>query len=169
MLELTVAKDGSGNYTTIQEALNAVEYRESAIIYIKDGIYKEKLFSDKRDLTLIGEDNVFITFSDSGREILDNGLKRGTFRSYTAFFSGENLVIENVTIHNGAGSGKDVGQAISLYLDVDEAKLTNVRLLANQDTLFLSPLPEEEREKRGFYGPRCFSPRKRLLSCTCPR
>ena len=164
MLELTVAKDGSGNYTTIQEALNAVEYRESAIIYIKDGIYKEKLFSDKRDLTLIGEDNVFITFSDSGREILDNGLKRGTFRSYTAFFSGENLVIENVTIHNGAGSGKDVGQAISLYLDVDEAKLTNVRLLANQDTLFLSPLPEEEREKRGFYGPRCFSPRKRKHS-----
>ena len=41
MFELTVAKDGSGNYTTIQEALNAVEYRESAVIYIKEGIYRD--------------------------------------------------------------------------------------------------------------------------------
>ena len=91
MFELTVAKDGSGNYTTIQEALNAVEYRESAVIYIKEGIYREKLFSDKKDLTLIGEGNVVITYSDSGREILDNNLKRGTFRSYSAFFSGEKI------------------------------------------------------------------------------
>ena len=164
MFELTVAKDGSGNYTTIQEALNAVEYRESAVIYIKEGIYREKLFSDKKDLTLIGEGNVFITYSDSGREILDNNLKRGTFRSYSAFFSGEKIKLENLIIHNGAGSGHDVGQAIALYLDVDDAKLSNVRLIGNQDTLFLSPLPEEEREKRGFYGPRCFSERKRKHS-----
>lgn len=164
MLTLIVSKDNSGNYTSISEAINAVSYREKARIIVKEGIYREKLFSDKSDIELIGEGNVFITFSDSGREILDNGLKRGTFRSYTAFFSGERLLLENITIHNGAGSGKDVGQAISLYLDVDNAYLKNVKLLGHQDTLFLSPLPEEEREKRGFYGPRCFSPRVRKHS-----
>ena len=43
--EIIVAKDGTGNYKTVQEALNAVpnENNTSVIIFIKNGIYKEKL------------------------------------------------------------------------------------------------------------------------------
>ena len=107
-----------------------------------------------------GEGKVLITYADGAREILGDGRKRGTFRSYTAFFSGERLVLENLTFQNSAGSGKDVGQALALYLDSDEAYLLRVTLLGHQDTLFLAPLPDEEREKRGFYGPRFLLERK---------
>ena len=79
-----------------------------------------------------------------------DGKKRGTFRSFTAFFSGEKLRLENITIQNSAGNGKDVGQAIALYLDVDSAELLNVNLYGAQDTFFLAPLPENEREKNGL-------------------
>lgn len=159
MLELTVGRNGE-DYYTIQEALDAVPYECSARVTISEGEYREKLFCDKADLTVTGKGDVRICFADSARTIMADGKKRGTFRSYTAFFSGHRLRLENLTIVNEAGSGRTAGQALALYLDVDSACLENVRLYGHQDTLFLAPLPEKEREERGFYGPRCFLPRK---------
>lgn len=158
-MKLRVSKSG-GDYYYIQDAINAVPYNTKAEIVIAEGIYCEKLFCDKADLTLKGEGKVIITNSDPALALHADGKKNGTFRSYTAFFSGEKLHLENLTITNGAGEGKAVGQAIALYLDVDDAFLKNVVLESDQDTLFLAPLPDEEREKNGFYGPRVFSPRK---------
>lgn len=158
MLELTVGHGGE-DYYTIQEALDAVPYETEAKITIKEGVYEEKLFADKRKLTVTGEGKVVIRWADSARTIMPDGLKRGTFRSYTAFFSGHELHLENLRFENNAGCGCDAGQALALYLDVQKAFLENVELYGHQDTLFLAPLPEKEREKRGFYGPRCFSPR----------
>ncbi len=159
MLKLRVAK-ANGDYSFIQDAINAVPYNTKAEIIIEEGVYEEKLFCDKADLMIRGEGKVIITYSDAAKAIADDGKKRGTFRSYTAFFSGERLTLENITIANTAGEGKLVGQAIALYLDVDNAYLKNVVLESDQDTLFLAPLPDEERENNGFYGPRVFSPRK---------
>jgi len=164
MLKLTVGKSGEEDYYYLGEAINAVPYNMDAEITIKEGIYREKLFSDKKNLRLIGEGNVLITYNDSGKEMAELNKKRGTFRSYTAFFSGENVYIENVTIENSAGSGDRVGQAVALYLDADCAYLKNVRLLGHQDTLFLAPLPGVEREVGGFYGPRSFLPRRMTKS-----
>lgn len=161
MFKVTVAKDGSGDYFTLQEALDSIPYSLEATVIVKEGIYREKIFSDKKDLTIKGEGKVLITYSDFAKEIMADGKKRGTFRSYTAFFSGEKLQLKDITIQNSAGSGKDVGQAVALYLDVDVASLYNVKLYGAQDTLFLAPLPETEREKNGFYGPRFRSERKR--------
>ena len=158
MLELTVGHCGE-DYYTIQEALDAVPYETEAKITIKEGVYEEKLFADKRKLTVTGEGKVVIRWADSARTIMPDGLKRGTFRSYTAFFSGHELHLENLRFENNAGRGCDAGQALALYLDAQKAFLENVELYGHQDTLFLAPLPEKEREKRGFYGPRCFSPR----------
>ncbi len=160
MLRITVGKE-TEDYTTIQEALDAIPYTVKAEIEIHPGIYKEKIFSDKRDLTIRGIGNVVITWGDSSREILDRNMKRGTFRSYTAFFSGEKLLVENITFANTAGSRDTAGQALALYLDVDEASLLSVKLEGQQDTLFLAPLPEKEREANGFYGPRHLLPRRR--------
>ena len=159
MLTLTVGRNGE-DYYTIQEAIDAVPYNEKAEIIISEGLYREKLFSDKKELCIRGMGKVTISYSDRAKERMPDGLKRGTFRSYTAFFSGERLKMENLRIENTAGLGKDVGQALALYLDVDYAELEDVELYGHQDTLFLAPLPEKEREKRGFYGPRCFAKRK---------
>lgn len=160
MLKLTVGKNGNENYSRLQEAIEAVPYGEKAEIIVSEGCYKEKLYSDKKDLTIRGIGKVEIDYADHAREILEDGKKRGTFRTYTAFFSGGRLLLENLTIINSSGRAETAGQALALYLDCEKSRLENVRLLGNQDTLFISPLPQKEREARGFYGPRCFCQRK---------
>ena len=89
-----------------------------------------------------------------------DGRPTHTFRSYTAFFSGENLTVEDLTIENDAGPGAQVGQAVAAYVDSARAVFRRVKLLGNQDTLFCAPLPEKEREKDGFLGPRGLAPRR---------
>ena len=160
MVTLTVDPSGKGHYCSIQEALDAVPYEQETTIIIEEGVYHEKLFSDKRSLHLIGRKEVIITHSDGAKQKIDAMPKRGTFRSYTAFFSGEFLKMEHIIIENRAGKGSEAGQGIALYLDVDCAHLSKVRLLGSQDTLFVAPLPVKEREPNGFYGPRCFAKRK---------
>lgn len=158
-MRITVGRSGE-DYSTIQEAINAVPYDVEAEIVVSEGEYREKLFSDKRHLTLRGEGNVRIIGSDYARKSDPCGRRLGTFRSYTAFFSGEHIALENLTIVNDAGRGEDVGQAVALYLDASEARCSSITLLANQDTLFIAPLPDAEREKGGFYGPRHLAPRR---------
>lgn len=159
MLEITVGHD-TEDYWTIQEALDAVPYECEARIVVSEGVYREKLFCDKRSLELVGKGKVTVVWDDAARTIMPDGIKRGTFRTYTAFFSGHELSLENMTFRNEAGRGSEAGQALALYLDVDRASLVDVELFGHQDTLFLAPLPEKEREVRGFYGPRFKSPRK---------
>lgn len=159
MLEISVGRHGQ-DYWTIQEAINAVPYDVEATITVEEGIYNEKLFSDKRCLTIKGCGKVTVAWADSAKEIMPDGIKRGTFRTYTAFFSGEEIHLDSIRFENNAGPGRSAGQALALYLDCDRAYLENVELYGHQDTLFLAPLPEKEREKRGFYGPRHLSPRK---------
>ncbi|MCH3920119.1 MAG: pectinesterase family protein [Sphaerochaeta sp.] len=157
MVELTVGK--GGDYSSIQEALDAIPYRIPARVVVKKGEYHEKLFCDKHDLTLVGEDGAVVSWDDGAWETVSDGYKRGTFRSSTAFFSGERLRLVNLTIRNTAGKGSEVGQAVALYLDVRHARLEKMALEGWQDTLFLAPLPQKEREPRGFFGPRVFAPR----------
>ena len=54
---ITVAADGSGDFVSLQEAINRIPNKrtERTIIYIKSGIYKEKLHIDKPLISLIGE------------------------------------------------------------------------------------------------------------------
>ncbi|WP_320128854.1 pectinesterase family protein [uncultured Sphaerochaeta sp.] len=161
MLELSVGHNGRYDFYSIQEALNQVPYGTKALIRVKKGLYREKLFCDKKDITLLGEgpEETVITFSEGAYEMLPEGRKRGTFRSYTAFFSGKRVHLAHLGIKNEAGDGRTVGQSVALYLDVRQSILEDIHLYSHQDTLFLAPLPEKEREVDGFLGPRCFSRR----------
>lgn len=132
----TVAKDGSGDYKYIQDAIDAMRVYPLATItlYIKNGVYNEKIAlpSDNTDVTFIGEsvEKTIINFNDySGRG------KLTTFTSYTAKISGNRFVAENITFQNSAGP---VGQALALYVDADKAVFKNCRFLGNQDTIFAS-------------------------------
>ncbi len=84
-------------------------------------------------------------------EILSDGYKRGTFRSYTLFIDADRVRLENVSVLNE--SGPDHGQAIALMIGGDHFEAENCRISSYQDTLFLGPLPEKEYEARGFIGP----------------
>ena len=162
MLTITVAQDGSGDFTSVSEAVLAVPYACAAEICIGPGIYREKLVCEKKDIALLGAgaDKTCIVWDDGGKLPYPDGRPTHTFRSYTAFFSGERLRVENLTIKNDAGPGAKVGQAVAAYVDSARAAFSHVRLLGNQDTLFCAPLPEKEREKDGFLGPRGLAPRR---------
>ena len=67
--DLIVAQDGSGNYTTVQEAINAVpDYRKAGEtrILIRKGVYKEKIViaASKQMVHLVGEDGAVLTYDD---------------------------------------------------------------------------------------------------------
>ena len=162
MLCITVAQDGSGDFASISEAVLAVPYDCPAQIRIGAGIYREKLVCEKKDIALqgAGADCTRLVWGDGGKLPHPDGRPTHTFRSYTAFFSGERLRVEDLTIENDAGPGAKAGQAVAAYVDSAHAVFEKVRLLGNQDTLFCAPLPEKEREKDGFLGPRGLAPRR---------
>lgn len=162
MLTITAAQDGSGDFATVTEAVLAVPYDCPAEIRIGPGIYREKLVCEKKDITLrgAGPEQTRLVWGDGGKLPHPDGRPTHTFRSYTAFFSGETLRVEDLTIENDAGPGARAGQALAAYVDSARASFSHVRLLGSQDTLFCAPLPEKEREKDGFLGPRTFAPRR---------
>ncbi|WP_083256974.1 pectinesterase family protein [Arcticibacter eurypsychrophilus] len=133
--KFVVAKDGSGEYTTIQDAINAMRVFPLKLItlYIKNGIYNEKieLPTSNTDVTFIGEsvDKTIITFDDYSGHGNTN-----TFTSYTARIRGNDFKAENITFINSAGP---VGQGVALHLESDRAVFKNCRFLGNQDTLYL--------------------------------
>ncbi|HUC80149.1 MAG TPA: pectinesterase family protein [Flavisolibacter sp.] len=132
----TVAKDGSGDFRYIQDAIDAMRVYplQRITLYIKNGVYNEKIVlpADNTDVSFIGEsvDKTIIVFNDySGRG------RHTTFTSYTAKISGNRFVAENITFSNSAGP---VGQALALYVDADKAVFRNCRFLGNQDTIYAS-------------------------------
>jgi len=132
--DFTVAKDGSGDFKYIQDAIDAMRVfpLRRITLYIKNGVYNEKIVlpSDNTDVSFIGEsvDKTIINFNDySGRG------KLTTFTSYTAKISGNRFIAENITFMNAAGP---VGQALALYVDADKAVFKNCRFVGNQDTIY---------------------------------
>jgi pectinesterase len=142
---LTVAQDGSGNYKTIQEAVNSVRDlgKEVVKIHIKKGIYHEKLIipSWKTNIHLIGEskESTIITGNDysgklnpGGKDLYGNE-KFSTYTSYTVLVQANDFKAENLTIQNTAGR---VGQAVALHVEGDRVQIINCNILGNQDTLY---------------------------------
>ena len=132
-----------------------------AFLYIKNGIYDERLEIRRPFLTLCGESSggTVITGNLYARMPMEGMGRRGTFRSYSVLVDTHDFTARNLTIENRAGRGDEVGQAIALYADGDRIFLEGCRLLGSQDTLFTGPLPPRELEKDGFIGPKQHSPR----------
>ncbi|MBQ3407551.1 MAG: pectin methylesterase [Lachnospiraceae bacterium] len=134
---------------------------EPAEIHIAPGIYHEHLDITEPYVALIGAgpDETIITGDLGGYEILEDGLKRGTFRTQTVFVHTHDFTARDLTIENTAGPGHIAGQAIALYADGDRLYFENVHLKGFQDTLFTGPLPPKEVEPGGFRGPLEHAPR----------
>lgn len=137
--DFVVAQDGSGNFTTVQEALNAVpDFRKATTtIFIKNGVYKEKLnlSSSKHLVTLIGESvaNTILTYDDWAQKKNIFGEEKGTSGSSSFYVYGPQFTAQNITFQNTAGP---VGQAVALFVAGDKARFINCRMLGFQDTLY---------------------------------
>lgn len=144
--ELIVAQDGSGDFNSIQEAINTVrDHAEKRVtISIKPGVYLEKVVipAFKRNITLRGleKEQTIISYNDySGKPFrgidVTGDSKFSTYTSYTLLVQGNDCSIENLTIENSAGR---VGQAVALHTEGDRIKVKNCKILGNQDTLYLA-------------------------------
>ena len=152
---ITVAKDNSGDFNSIQQAVDSIPAGTPETIYIKKGIYKERIEVRKNNISFVGEstDDTIITESYYARMIMPDGSKRGTFRSYTFFVYADNFTASNLTFENAAGFGDEFGQAIAVYAEGDNITFKNCKILGHQDTLFTGPLPMKEKQPGGFTGP----------------
>ena len=145
--DLTVALDGSGDYKSIQEAINATRDLGPRVItiHIKKGVYHEKVVipSWKTRIALAGEsaDSTVIVNDDySGKPVACGKDAYGrtqmsTFTSYTLLIQGDDCSIKDLSIINNAGR---VGQAVALHVEGDRCTVTGCRLIGNQDTLYLA-------------------------------
>jgi pectinesterase len=138
--KMTVAQDGSGNYKTVQAAFDAVPHNNNkpVIIFIKSGIYKEKLHLDssKDFITLIGEDkfNTTLTYDDHTGKVSSKGDTINTRTSWSFLIRADNFTAQNITFQNDAGFA--AGQAVAVESDGDKAIFKNCRFVGNQDILF---------------------------------
>lgn len=165
---ISVNQNGTGDVTTLKEAFALAQAAPAEVaveIKIGAGIYKEKLDLERDNVTLLGEDaeNTILTFDDYGLFLMPDGIKRGTFRSYTIFVHGDNFTAKNLTFSNTAGFGSKVGQAVAVYADGARMTFEDCRFLGRQDTLFTAPLPPTVIEWGGFRGPRENAPRDNTI------
>lgn len=137
--DFIVAKDGSGNFKTIQEAINAVPdiRKKRTTIFIKNGVYKEKLVlpESKQLVTFIGQDidSTIITYDDYATKKNAFGEEVGTSGSAGFYIYGTDFTAENITFENTAGP---VGQAVAVRTSGDRIYFRNCRFLGFQDTLY---------------------------------
>ena len=140
---LTVAQDGSGQFKTIQEAINAVpqttRFDNPAIVHIKPGTYKELIYvqHEKRFVHLVGEDpqKTILTYNLNANMIGGDGKPIGTFRTPSTFIDADDFTVENITFENSAGP---VGQALAIRVDGDRVVFRNCRFLGWQDTILIN-------------------------------
>lgn len=136
--EITVAKDGSGEFSSVQKAVDSAPAlsRRPIVIHIKPGIYRERVTVPpyKTFLTLRGDDamNTVITFDVHPGPNPSGGRALITFDTPTVFIQANDFTAENITFENSAGRQ---GQALALTIMGDRGVFRYCRFLGFQDTL----------------------------------
>ena len=137
---IVVARDGTGQFRTIDEAIEIcrafMDYHK--VIYIKKGTYKEKLIIPQwlQNIEICGEDmnETIITYDDHANiktQERPNGI--GTFRTYTLKIEANDITLKNLTIENNAAR---LGQAVALHTEGDRLIFINCRFIGHQDTVY---------------------------------
>ncbi|HEX8713721.1 MAG TPA: pectinesterase family protein [Terracidiphilus sp.] len=134
-----VAADGTGDYYSVQQAIDAIPAAGHAIISVAPGTYREVLTINKPDIQLRSVN------PDPSQTIIVNdrsaGANGGTLHSATVNVTADNFFAENITFENDFNRTHpqlpEGSQALALLVTGDRAIFHNVRVLANQDTLFL--------------------------------
>lgn len=138
-VDFVVAADGTGDFKTVQQAIDAVpDFRKNVtVIYIKNGVYKEKLVlaGSKARVKFIGEsvEKTILTYDDYNAKKNVFGEDMGTSGSSSFYVYGDEFRAENITFQNSSGP---VGQAVAVWVAGDKVQFKNCRFLGFQDTLY---------------------------------
>ena len=145
---MTVAKDGSGDYTTIQAAVDAAAEGAETVIKVKAGTYAEKVSigsrrkaSTKR-ITMMGDgmDKTIITAA-YGKKNIGNGKDVRDYATLAVF--ADDFYMENMTVRNTAG--KEGGQALALFVSGDRQTYYRCKIAGYQDT------HRSKKDTRSYY------------------
>ena len=135
-----VARDGTGEFRTIDEAIEVcrafMDYHK--VIFVKNGTYKEKLIIPQwlQNIEICGEskEKTIITYDDHANvKRPETGKPMGTFRTYTLKIEGNAITLKNLTIENNAAR---LGQAVALHTEGDRLLFINCRFIGHQDTIY---------------------------------
>ena len=132
-----VAQDGTGDYTTVQAAIDAAPEGRGKpwLIFIKNGQYKEHVDvpATKPYLHFIGQSRDGVVIKDDRLSGGDNAVHVSI--GATVVVNADNTFFESLTMENIYGHEKQNGpQALALNTVGDRIALNNVALLSYQDT-----------------------------------
>ncbi len=148
-----VAKDGSGQYASLQDAISKAPMRTGLhdprwVIFVKKGVYQERIYvqRERGNILVLGEDAsaTIVTYDLHAGMAGPDGKPIGTFRTPTVQVDGDDMIWENLTIANGAGApgprpeGPPVEQAVALRVDGDRVIFRRCRFLGFQDTILVN-------------------------------
>ncbi|KAL6657372.1 hypothetical protein ACP70R_005152 [Stipagrostis hirtigluma subsp. patula] len=150
-VDAVVAKDGSGNFTTVGDAVAAAPNNSETryVIYIKAGGYFEnvEVGPEKTNLMFVG-DGMWKTVIKASRSVVDNST---TFRSATLVMVrrrgtvvGTGFLARDLTVENAAGPSKH--QAVALRVNADLAAFYRCSFAGYQDTLYAHSLRQFYRD-----------------------
>ncbi|OWM74395.1 probable pectinesterase/pectinesterase inhibitor 12 [Punica granatum] len=141
---ITVAADGTGNFTRVSDAINFAPNNsyDRTIIYVKEGVYTEnvEIPSYKMNIVLLG-DGADVTVITGNRSVADGWT---TFRSATVAVSGEGFLARDIAFENTAGPAKH--QAVALRVNADFSAFYRCSMSAYQDTLYVHSFRQFYRE-----------------------
>ena len=151
--DVTVAKDGSGNYTTVQAAIDAAPTGRTTAysIFIKNGTYKEiiNVPSNKPFLQFIGESvaNVILTYDNYSGKAIPGGGTYGTSTSASTTINATDFTAINITFENTTGESP---QALAINVNNDRCAFKNCRFLGGQDTLLANNAGKRQYYKQCY-------------------
>lgn len=158
--DFVVAKDGTGDFFTLTEAIAAIpDFNPSmAKIRLSEGVYREKIAIPwtKRNVHLYGVGNAVVSWGDYAGKQGVLGHKVGTSGSSTIYFGASGWQVEDVTFENTAGR---VGQAVAVQTLANNIRFRNCRFLGNQDTLYVHGNGNKEtpqNETTWVYFEKCY-------------
>lgn len=131
--DIVVASDGSGNFRTVQQAIDKVpaNNKKRVVITIKPGIYNEQIRIpvDKPFISLKGTDaeKTVLTYRISNKEA------GSTSAAFAVYIGGHDFLAENLTFENSFGTGS---QAVAVLVEADRSVFKKCRFLGWQDTLY---------------------------------
>ncbi|KAB1205782.1 putative pectinesterase/pectinesterase inhibitor 6 [Morella rubra] len=130
--DFVVSQDGSGDYSTISEAVTASASRTKRfIIYVKAGVYKENVEINKPNIMITG-DGIDATIVTGNRNVQGGST---TFRSATFAISGDRFIARDITFENTAGPQNN--QAVALRAGGDFSIFFRCSFKSYQDTLYV--------------------------------
>ncbi|MGA3067572.1 MAG: pectinesterase family protein [Tepidisphaeraceae bacterium] len=143
ILQIVVAADGTGQFTTVQSAIDSINVKTPVEIHIKPGTYKESIVFPRAlpPTRIWGDDaaTTVLTFNRQANQLGPDGKKIGTFRTASVVVQANDFEADQITFENS--TPRDISQALAISCVGDRQIYRHCRFLGWQDTIYTNGGP----------------------------